>query len=137
MTFKNGETLIFYDQPITFLEYHGQNSSKIRIGEDAEELVSTNLQGETFVATRLLRRESEYPIKMIEEISYYVSTTLKNEASFMKRFFPKDKLTLIDLYIGTVCIRVSLRDNNGEYLAEDIDAVDFFSWFDDRGNYAS
>jgi hypothetical protein len=136
VTFKKGETVIFYDQPVTFLEYHGQNSSKIMIGEDAEELVSTNLKGETFVSTRLLRRESEYPIKMIEEINYYVSTTRKNEASFMKRFFPKEKFTLLDLYVGTVCIRVSLRDDGGEYIAEDIDAVDFFSWFDDRGNYA-
>lgn len=137
MAFKKGETIIFYDQPVTFLEYYGKESSKIRIGEDAEELVSTNLQGETFVSTRLLRRESEYPIKMIEEINYYASTTRKNEASFMKRFFPKDKLTLLDLYVGTVCMRVTLRDNDGEYITEDIDLVDFFSWFDDRGNYAN
>jgi hypothetical protein len=137
MSFKKGEALIFYDQPVTFIDYHGQESSLIKFGENAEELVSTNILGETYVSTRMLRRESEYPIKMMEEAGYYIASTLKNEASFMKRFFPKDNFVLLDLFIGTASIRVSIRDSDGTYLAEEIDAVDFFGWFDNRGNYAS
>jgi hypothetical protein len=138
MSFKKGEALIFYDQPVTFIDHHGQESSLIKFGENAEELVSTNIYGETYVSTRMLRRESEYPIKMMEEASYYIASTLKNEASFMKRFFPKNTdFTLIDLYIGTVYVMVKLRDNDEAFFTEEIDIVDFFSWFDNRGNYAS
>ena len=136
MTFKKGETIIFYDQSVTFLEYYGEKSSKIIIGEDAEELVSTNINGETYVSTRMLRRESEYPIKMIEEIGYYISTTLKSEASFMKRFFPKDKFTLLDLYIGKSGVNISLSTAEGHDLFENISLINFFKWFDNRGNYA-
>ena len=64
--FKPNDRVIFIDQEVTFLSYFDDTWCLIRFDVGAEELVTTNIMGETYVASRLLHKINTCPPKEIE-----------------------------------------------------------------------
>lgn len=59
--FKPNDRVIFVDTEVTFLSYFGEKSALIRFEENDEELIGTNMKGEAYVSSRLLRAKNGNP----------------------------------------------------------------------------